>query len=1040
MSFCSQAYQTTEEIQHTQMLQGKSAMGEKTNETNLKPDGERFLPRFSGTIALEHYHRYFLARDIVTGRDVLDVACGEGYGSNLLAQVATSVVGVDIASEAVEHARMAYPANNLQFEQGSAVAIPLDDDSVDIVVSFETIEHLSEHDEMLTEIRRVLRPGGLLIISSPNKLVYSDRPGYVNPFHVRELYTQEFIALAKQHFELVAHYGQRVTTGSLIIAQTDNPVFASYQPTGRIEGFPDQMYDLILASDAALPTLANSVFEDPQSPLQPHKAEELLKTHEDLNIRCSTALTERDALTRERDALTRERDALTRERDALTRERDALTRECARLAADQESSRINADLIGERYELALKKYELALKKLSEDANTVLRDKWWRRMNGMRRLSNQIRRLKGKPPKVWPRRFRAEDYTFSAESGSPAISPIGGRYHPDIPTVAFSDIQDGFVSYSAAEPTQTNPRVIAFYLPQFHPFPENDEWWGKGFTEWTNVGKAKPLFRNHYQPHCPIHSGYYDLRVPQVMEDQAALAKNYGISGFAYYFYWFAGKTLMEQPLQQMLDNPAVDIPFCLIWANENWTRRWDGQENDVLIGQDHSAEDSQAFLKHLQPYFDDPRYIRVDGKPLLIIYRAEIIPDMEKTLSMWRAQAIDMGLAGLYIVCAQTFGQRDPRRYGFDAAMEFPPHTVRSADITNRLKLLDPQFSGSVMDYDQVVTNAVQQAPDAYKVLPTSMLGWDNTARKSVRGNVFANFSVTRYAQWLSANAERVVKDDRLSPDEKIIFVNAWNEWAEGTHLEPDQKHGYGYLEATRRVITNYARDSEQFTDPQYPYERTSNLAVVAHLHFRETWPDLRDAMLRLSKKAPDIYVTTTSLALASLIAQDFPQATIEIFDNRGRDIRPFLRVLRKILPLGYAAVCKVHGKISSYRSDGDTLRRMAFDALLTEDCAARMIKDSAPGLLVQADALIPHTEKNLTYSGAETDAVAQELGLGAWTGRFPAGSMFWFRPEALAPLATLDTHGFDIERGLADGTRAHAIERLFCSVCEAQGHRVGVI
>ena len=225
---------------------------------------------------------------------------------------------------------------------------------------------------------------------------------------------------------------------------------------------------------------------------------------------------------------------------------------------------------------------------------------------------------------------------------------------DILKVAFDTTINKFVEYQENQAINPLVKLIAFYLPQFHPFPENDKWWGKGFTEWSNVGKALPNYVGHYQPHCPIHLGYYDLRIPEIMEEQAKLAKAYGVYGFNYYFYWFAGKVLMEKPLEMMLENKKVDIPFCLTWANENWTRRWDGLENDVLIAQNHSKEDSLEFIRYLIKYFKDERYILIDGKPLLIVYRANIIPDIYAIADSWRKEVRLHGFPDLYLVAAQT--------------------------------------------------------------------------------------------------------------------------------------------------------------------------------------------------------------------------------------------------------------------------------------------------------------------------------------------------------------------------------------------------
>ncbi|HFU75142.1 MAG TPA: glycosyltransferase, partial [Arcobacter sp.] len=359
----------------------------------------------------------------------------------------------------------------------------------------------------------------------------------------------------------------------------------------------------------------------------------------------------------------------------------------------------------------------------------------------------------------------------------------------------------FVDYTKKNSLDTKLKTIAFYLPQFHPFKENDEWWGKGFTEWTNVTKAKPNFEGHYQPHLPIHNGFYDLRLPEVMIEQARLAKNYGIHGFNFYYYWFDGKILMNKPFEILLKHKEIDINFCITWANENWTRRWDGLENEVLISQNHSDEDSIKFIKNLFKYFEDDRYIRVDNKPLLIIYRSSIIPNMKKTGEIWREEAKKAGFEGLYLVCAQTSGTDAPYKIGFDAAMEFPPHTVYSEKINENIEFFDKNFNGTVFDYNQVVDHACQKHEPNYKLFRTAMLSWDNTARRENNATTFHNFNINGYKKWLTHISNNTLQNSKYSEDEKFVFINAWNEWAEGTHLEPDNKYGYAYLESTYDIL-----------------------------------------------------------------------------------------------------------------------------------------------------------------------------------------------------------------------------------------------
>ena len=352
------------------------------------------------------------------------------------------------------------------------------------------------------------------------------------------------------------------------------------------------------------------------------------------------------------------------------------------------------------------------------------------------------------------------------------------------------------------PPETDIRLIAFYLPQFHTFPENDEWWGKGFTEWTNVGKAMPLFDGQYQPHCPIHVGYYDLRIPEVMVEQAKIARQYGIGGFAHHFYWFAGKTLMEAPLLKMLENPAVDIPFCLSWANENWTRRWDGQENEVLIAQDYSAEDARQMIRHLAKYFMDGRYIRINSRPVFMIYHANKIPDVQHMKDIWQDEANKIGVGPLYLIGAQKTLTDSYQDIGFDASVQFPPHGMDSTNLAPILDWYSPDSAAFVYDYADICSAGLAPQKINHKIFRSVTLGWDNTARRKTGATILVNFSIAAYRGWLSRLCQMLRQDPSIAPDEKIVFINAWNEWAEGTHLEPDQRFGFAYLDATRKALT----------------------------------------------------------------------------------------------------------------------------------------------------------------------------------------------------------------------------------------------
>lgn len=355
--------------------------------------------------------------------------------------------------------------------------------------------------------------------------------------------------------------------------------------------------------------------------------------------------------------------------------------------------------------------------------------------------------------------------------------------------------------AAGPPADAKVRLIAYYLPQFHPIPENDLWWGKGFTEWTNVTKAVPRFVGHYQPRLPGELGFYDLRSPDVIRRQAALARKYGIYGFCVHYYWFGGRRLLETPLNLLLENKDIDINFCLCWANENWTRRWDGQEHEILIAQSHSPEDDIMFARSLEPMFQDPRYIRIEGRPLLVVYRPALLPDPLATARRWRQHFARAGLGNPYLTMAQTWGDEDPRPYGFDAAVEFPPHKLWDAQRLNSdVEMLDPGFEGSVHAYDDLMKRAMAApAPGGYKLFPGVCPGWDNEARRPGKGTAFAFSTPERYGAWLAHACRRVLNE--FKPEERLVFINAWNEWAEGAYLEPDRHFGFAYLDETASVL-----------------------------------------------------------------------------------------------------------------------------------------------------------------------------------------------------------------------------------------------
>ncbi|MBK5274139.1 MAG: glycoside hydrolase family 99-like domain-containing protein [Desulfuromonadales bacterium] len=350
------------------------------------------------------------------------------------------------------------------------------------------------------------------------------------------------------------------------------------------------------------------------------------------------------------------------------------------------------------------------------------------------------------------------------------------------------------------------KAIAFFLPQYHPIPENDEWWGKGFTEWNNVVNAKPQFPGHYQPHLPGELGFYDLRLPEVRKAQADLAREHGIHGFCYYHYWFNGKLLLEKPLHDMLASGEPDFPFCLCWANEPWTRAWDGRTGHVLAEQHYGEEDDRQHIRYLSQFFHDKRYIRVNGKPLLLIYRAHHMPDPQKAAEAMRDEARNIGIGEIYLCRVESFSNEHthPSTIGFDSAVEFQPDWTRIGK-----KSSNPVYGDhAVHGYEEMVNRMIAKKRPSYKRFPCVTPAWDNSSRRKTHATIFTGSTPQLYEKWLSNAIRRAGIDN---PDDRIVFINAWNEWGEGSHLEPDQVHGRAYLEATKSAIDNQGKILDQY-------------------------------------------------------------------------------------------------------------------------------------------------------------------------------------------------------------------------------------
>jgi lipopolysaccharide biosynthesis protein/glycosyltransferase involved in cell wall biosynthesis len=592
---------------------------------------------------------------------------------------------------------------------------------------------------------------------------------------------------------------------------------------------------------------------------------------------------------------------------------------------------------------------------------------------------------------------------------------------------------------ATLPTSLPARVLAFYLPQFYPIPENDRWRGKGFSEWFNVARALPQVEGQHQPRLPGELGFYDLRIDAVHRRQLELAQHYGLGGFCYYFYWFEGKRLLEAPLLRHLEDLSATLPFCLYWANENWTR---GAEDggEVLIAQEHSPADDLAFIDYVSRYLRDPRYLRVDDRPLLIVSRPSLLPDPRATAQRWRERCRADGVGEILLAFSDAFDHFPPAHMGFDAAIEFAPNPAASSEITTGVRRLNSQFRGRVYDWRCFIEHSRRYEDLPYLYFRSVNPGWDDEARKPGRSDVFLHASPRGYESWL-ANALRDAVRRFPKPDHRVVFVNAWNRWAEAAYLEPDARLGYAYLEATRRALTRVAAEHGERVST---ITSARHVCVVVHAYY----PELLDEILALLRpwEVPYRLILTTAAETEPAVRERLAcfglRAECRVYENRGRDILPFLRVANELADAGEELLLKLHTKRSLHRRDGDIWRRDLLTKLVAPENAQRFRE--AFGELPRLGMIAPegHVLSMRFYWGSNRENVhylcrrlsireadpAEEV--------FAAGSMFWARLDALRPLLNLhlDESEFEAEGGQVDGTMAHAIERVTALAVKQSG------
>lgn len=591
---------------------------------------------------------------------------------------------------------------------------------------------------------------------------------------------------------------------------------------------------------------------------------------------------------------------------------------------------------------------------------------------------------------------------------------------------------------------TDIKTIALFLPQYHSIKENDKWWGKDFTEWKNVKKAKSLYKGHHQPRIPgdetNYLGYYNLTNPETIKKQVKLAKSHGIYGFGIYYYWFSGKRLLELPLNILLNNKDIIIKFFLIWANENWTKRWDGKDDEILIKQDYKEIDSENFIKDIMIYLNDERYIRINEKKVIGIYEPMKIPNIEKDLSIWRKKAREFGIGELYIIC--TLNQYKIKDFenmkSIDAIYQFSPRDSLNYNIKYNEKYL---YTGTLYkEFENNYSNNI----DFYK---GSMLEFDNSARKKKDYAIFQNYSPEQFYMLNRKIIEWTTL--KYNKTKRFVFVNAWNEWGEGTYLEPDEKYGYASINALSKAIFNISYNNYNYNLSNLMVE--PKIAIQAHIYYEDLISEMINKINNIPVKY-DLFISTNSIKIKHIInlyikkLSNLNNYEILIYENKGRDVLPLLLQLNFKIIKKYKYFCHIHTKKTTFTNFGDDWRKYLLENLLgSKDIVSEILTDYENNdklgfifpenyykvLLEYGNEL---TKNDKYYMNYLLKILYKNKKVGKLID-FPAGNMFWAKVQAVFQIFNIDIYKqFPTEKYQADGTILHGIERIWLFLVKMNG------
>jgi len=520
-----------------------------------------------------------------------------------------------------------------------------------------------------------------------------------------------------------------------------------------------------------------------------------------------------------------------------------------------------------------------------------------------------------------------------------------------------------------------------------------------------------------------------------------LAKKVGLSAFCFYFYWFGGKTLLEAPIRSFVENKNIDFQFCLCWANDDWSRAWSGNTDDILISQQYSPEDDYAFISHLSYFLRSDKYLRVDGKPLINIWRSALLPDPAGTVQRWREWCLRNGIGEIHVSRSENYERLDPAEHGLDSSLQHSPGDTRwiepnIARYRDAPILLNPKFNGQMFDYNDLVRRACEFKRPNYRLFRSVCPSWDNQARRPGGGRVLMGANPSSYRNYLETVIEQTVQVEPVA-GERLVFINAWNEWGEGAHLEPDRRYGFGNLEATKMANLRVALKHNSIPEPD-------RLAIIAHVYYVDLLEECL-GWIRDTSISHDLFVTT--LACNQPIVEEFLVkhricATVRTTENRGRDVAPFLEVLKSLDYTHYGRVLKLHTKLNSLWRQG--LYRALTDERFLMSGYGLFKSHPEIGILGPSEYLLS-TQVYLGDNEVAMRKLADRMGITTidWEAdTFFAGTMFLARTKALLPLGALGfvAEDFEPEQGQRDGTLAHSVERSIIYSAKAAGLRIAAM